>query len=169
MDRRAEQTELANARSEIDQLKHEGSQTRQLLQDAQEQVEKIQRKQGSVELESPSAYRDGSHTGDAGVSALRDDTGTGRRRSVAGLSDATSPGRQSHTASPQSRDAAAAPATSSPNQLATTGSTLVRMPGGSSDHRGYSDSGFADGLGADERSVLRGGAVGDSPTHWYAD
>lgn len=145
-------------------------QTRQLLRDAQEQIEKIQRKQGSVEHESPSAYRDVSHTGGAGVGAFRDDAGTWQRRSlpaVVGQSVATSPGRQSHTASPQKRDAAAEPA--SPNQLVTTGSTPVRIPGGNSDHGRYSDSGIADGLSANDRSVLRGGAVGDAPTHWYAD
>lgn len=207
-DRQAEQTELSNARREIDELKHEVSQTRVLLRDAQEQIEKMHRRQGPVEHESPSAYRNGSGIGGQGGSATHDDTDTGRHRplaAAAGLSIATSPGgsdrQQSHTVgaslsserregthySPKRAEVGTgrAPVEMLFDALDTDGDGVItrqemregflsKVSGGISDIRRGSencgDADFsADGLGADERSVLRGGAVGDSPTQWYAE
>ena len=202
-DRQAEQTELSNARKEIDELKNELSQTRVLLRDAQEQIEKLHRRQRPVENESPLAHRNGGGNG----SATHDDTGPERHRpltAAAGLSLATSPGgsdrQQSHAVaasksserreghySPMKAEAGTgkAPVEMLFAALDTDGDGIItrqemregflgKISSGIGDsHKGSENRGDADlsanGLGADERSVLRGGAVGDSPTQWYAE
>ncbi len=167
----------------------------------------MHRRQGRVEHKSPLVYHEGSDIGGGG-SAIHDDAGTGRRRSLAaaaGLSIATSPGgserQPGHTvaapSSAQSREGHYSPMRAEAGTggapvemlfaaLDTDGDGVItrqemrdgfsgKASGGTRDNHRESEirdvAGLSstDGLGADERSVLRGDAVGDSPTQWYAE
>ena len=180
--RQAEVKELSNARSEVERLEQEVSQTRILLRDAQEQ---LHRKLSSSEQhghESPSAYSVGGS----------DDAGAGRRRPLAAAAGPSHP--EVVVTSPAGADrqhqaVAQKPGGSTAAEMlfaaldadgdgyisrremteglisaGTAQSSSIRGAGGST----AAQSPVAGGLGADERSVLRGAAVGDSATQWCA-
>lgn len=183
--RQAEVKELSNARSEVERLEQEVSQTRILLRDAQEQ---LHRKLSSSEQhghESPSAYSVGGS----------DDAGAGRRRPLAAAAGPSHPevvvtspagSDRQHQAVAQKKPGGSTSTAAEmlfaaldadgdgyisrremTEGLASAGtaqSSSTRGAGGSTAAR----SPVAGGLGADERSVLRGAAVGDSATQWCA-
>lgn len=157
---------MANARSEIGRLELEVSQTRILLEGAQEQIEKLYQKQ--AQDEHAPAFGDCSN---------------GRRRPIAaaGLSVVTSPAGSDNqqslgtdtSLSVRSRDAT----TASANQRAAQSPAAMLFDALDADGDGFiTRREMTEGLSGTARGSRHNGgtaagssADGDSPTDWYAE